>query len=192
MAALPDTGMGPLWHLSVGQYHAMIDAGILGSGDRVELLEGVLVEKMSKNPPHSYATGETRRALDRRLPAGWFAISQEPITFPRSEPEPDVAVIKGNPRDFVRRHPGADDAELVIEISDATLDRDRILKKRIYAAAGIPFYWVLDLAHRRLEVYSAPNEGDYRRIEVYGPNEAVNVVLRGEQIGPTAIAGLLP
>ena len=86
--------------------------------------------------------------------------SQEPITLPASGPEPDVAVIRGDSRDYFDRHPGAAEVGLIVEVAEASLDRDRVLKKQIYAAAAIPVYWLLDLNNRRLEAYSDPEGGD--------------------------------
>ena len=89
----------PIWRLSVEQYHEMIDAGILDEDDPVELLEGWLIPKMPKNPPHSFTTDLTREALAGLLPTGWYVRGQEPITTEDSEPESDVAVIRGDRRD---------------------------------------------------------------------------------------------
>src|SRR5262249_50801339 len=89
---LPGVPARRVYRLSVAQYHAMIGAGILKDGDPVELLEGVLVRKMTKNPPHRVATRHVRRALEAAVPPGWSVDSQEPITLDTSEPEPDAVV----------------------------------------------------------------------------------------------------
>lgn len=90
--------MEPIWRLTVDRYHAMIETGILSSGSPVELVEGILLRKMSKKPPHSFATEEARVALFSVLPAGWCVRAQEPITLADSEPEPDIAVSRGSNR----------------------------------------------------------------------------------------------
>ena len=192
MATAFQAGFGPIWPISVAAYHEMIDKGILKSDDPVELLEGVIVQKMGKNPPHRIATRATRLALERSIPPGWYVDTQEPITTDSSEPEPDVAVLRGDSRDYPDRHPGPDDAGIIVEIADATLDRDRILKKRIYARAGIPSHWILDLKQRRLETYSNPVHDDYRVCAVYGPGESVELTLDGVTAGRIAVADLLP
>ena len=191
MASLPQMDL-PLWHMSVEKYHAMIDSGILGPDDRVELLEGILVEKVSKNPPHIYASGALLDALSALLPAGLHVRVQDPITVGRSEPEPDIAVVRGRRRDYLDRQPGPSDVLLVVEIAHSSLDRDRVLKKRIYGAAGIPCYWILDVAGRRLEAYLDPRDGKYSRVEIYGANDTVPVILDGAEAGAIAIADLLP
>ena len=88
----------PIWRLSVDKYHAMIEAGIILADDPVELLDGWLVLKMTKNPPHSLAMGLIRQALERLIPAGWYVESQDAITLEDSEPEPDVFLVRGDRR----------------------------------------------------------------------------------------------
>src|SRR5262249_35647718 len=141
-ADVPDV---PIYRLSIEQYHAMAELGILTENDPVELLEGWLVLKMTKHRPHSRCTHRTRRALERLLPAGWYVDSQEPITTIDSEPEPDVAVIRGELDDYPDRQPGSTDVALVIEVADTSLRTDRGAKKRVYAHAGIPVYWIANL-----------------------------------------------
>lgn len=144
ISALPTESFGVsidcLWRCSVEQYHAMIQAGILTTEDRVELLEGWVVTKMPKNPRHSVVTHLVREALARVLPADWRARTQEPMTTLDSEPEPDVLIARGGPRHYMDRHPGPHDVTLVVEVADSSLPRDRALKKRFYAAAGVPVY----------------------------------------------------
>lgn len=185
-----------IWRLRVEQYHAMIHAGILTPDDPVELLEGWLVYKMLQNPPHRVATRLARTALERILPIGWYVDTQAPITLEDSEPEPDVAIIRGEPRLYANRHPGPADLALVVEVADATLLRDRGAKKRIYARAGIAAYWIINLSERRCEVYTAPvtagGEPDYRRRHDYGPSDAVPFIIDGQEVGSIAIADVLP
>jgi hypothetical protein len=128
----------PIWRLSVEQYHQMIQLGILTDDDPVELLEGWLVYKMPKNPPHRIATKLTRDALAQILPLGWYVDTQEPITLSDSEPEPDVVIVRGVTQDYFDRHPTDQDIALVAEVADSTLERDRTSRKRLYARAGIP------------------------------------------------------
>jgi hypothetical protein len=191
MATLP-TGMAPIWHLTVDQYHSMIETGILVSGDPVELLEGILVQKASKSPLHVFVTRMTRQALDSMAPAAWFISSHHPITLAGSEPKPDTVMIRGDMRDYSARHPGPAEVGLIAEVADATLERDRFLKKRIYATAGIPFYWLLDLVNCKLEVYSEPKSGDYQQCAVYGPEDSVPVTLDGRAVGTVSVRSLLP
>jgi Uma2 family endonuclease len=185
-----------IWRFSVDQYHAMIRAGILTEDDPVELLEGWLVTKMPKNPPHSVVTQLTREALARILPSGWYVDAQEPITTADSEPEPDVVVVRGDRRQYLNRHPGPQDVALVIEVADSTLQRDRSLKKRLYAAAGIPVYWIVNLLDGQIEVYTNPSgpgeQPDYHQQQNYGPADAVPMMIEGREVGRLTVRDLLP
>jgi Uma2 family endonuclease len=185
-----------IWRQSLRQYHEMIRAGILTDDDPVELLEGWLVTKIPKNPAHRAATRLSREALEQATPEAWYAEAQEPITLKASEPEPDVAVVRGDTRQYLDRHPGPRDVPLVLEVADTTLDRDRGLKKRLYAEAGIPVYWILNLLDRQLEVYSEPTgpaeAPDYSRSRVYPAGEMAPVILEGREVGRVSVADLLP
>src|SRR5262245_61940767 len=96
----------PVWPLTVQQYHAMIRAGILNEDDPIELLEGHLVQKMPKNPLHSFVTEALREAAAAVLPEGFIVRSQEPVTLPTSEPELDITIARGKRIDYAKRHPG--------------------------------------------------------------------------------------
>jgi hypothetical protein len=127
----------PLWRLSVDQYHEMVRHGILTEGDEVELLNGLLVAKMTKNTAHHVAKLLVQGALAKVIPEGWYVDSQDAITLATSEPEPDVMVVRGQPRDYLAHHPLAGELALVVEVSDSSLQHDQGFKKAIYAAAGI-------------------------------------------------------
>ncbi len=185
-----------IWRLSVEQYHAMIQAGILTEDDPVELLEGWLVTKMSKNPKHRIATRLVRKALEKIISLGWYVDSQEPLTTVDSEPQPDGMVVRGETREYPDRHPGPEDVVLVVEVADSSLQRDRSLKKRLYAAGGIPVYWIVNLLANQIGVYTEPSgpaeKPDYQRQEMYGVTNTVLVVIEGQEIGRLAVQELLP
>ncbi len=192
MLSVLTSGDTPLWQMSVERYHAMIDRGILGPDDPVELLEGVLVQKMPKNPPHTIANRKSQEALQRAIPPGWWVRVQDPITLTDSEPEPDLAIVRGHWDDYAGGHPGPPNVGLVIEIADATLVRDTVLKRHIYATAGIPWYWVVDLNNRRVEVYSQPVGTDYLRHTTHGLQDSIAVILDGQLVGEIPVSDLLP
>ncbi|MEM8612044.1 MAG: Uma2 family endonuclease [Cyanobacteria bacterium P01_H01_bin.105] len=173
-AAVPSE---PIWRLSVAQYHAMIQSGILTDDDPVELLEGWLIVKMPKNPRHRAATRIIRGALESLLPDGWYVDTQEPITTTDSEPEPDVVIVRGDTRQYLDRHPGPDDIALVIEVSDATLQSDRTSKYRTYARANISIYWIVNLVEAQIEVYTEPSgpvdQPNYAQRQDYRLSEAI-------------------
>lgn len=186
----------PVKRLRVEQYHRIIEAGVFDDDDPIELLNGWLVEKMPKKPIHSVANGLVLDATATLLPPGWHLISQEPITTEDSEPEPDVGVVRGKRRDFVDAHPRPKVVGMIVEIADTTLRRDRGIKKAIYASARIPFYWIVNLVDRCIEVYSQPTgpvkRPDYRHKQVFGPNDSVALVLDGKEVGRLRVKSLLP
>lgn len=110
---------------SVAEYHKLIDIGLLNENDNLELIEGYLVHKMSRNPPHDSCIHLTLRAILRCLPADWSLRIQSAITLSDSEPEPDLAVVRGDERRYTTHHPAPADVGLVIEVADSTLLGDR-------------------------------------------------------------------
>lgn len=192
-AEIPDV---PIYRLSVAQYHAMARAGILTEEDRVELLDGWLVPKMTKHRPHVIATEKTRRALARILRSGGYIAAQDSIATAESEPEPDVTLIRGELEDYPDESPGAEHVFLIIEVADTTLRTDRGRKKRLSARARIPVYWIVNLIDRQIEIYTEPagagKRADYRQRRDYGLDDAIPVVLDGETVGHLAVRELLP
>src|SRR5581483_11694181 len=138
----------------------------------------------------------TTHALDRSLPPGWHVAKEDPVVTADSEPEPDVAVLRGEIRDYTDRKPGPEDLGLVVEVADSSLRQDRTVKKRIYARAGVPWYWIVNLLDRRLEVYSDPTgparRPDYRTRKDYGPEDEVPLVLDDREVARLAVRDLLP
>src|SRR3954447_3325827 len=122
---------------TVDEYHRMIESGILNDEDKVELLEGYVVEKMPRNPPHDVAIQRLNKRLTRLDLAGWEVRIQSAITLPDSEPEPDVTLARGDDHTFANRHPLPAELGALIEVADSTLARDRQDKSRIYARANI-------------------------------------------------------
>jgi Uma2 family endonuclease len=184
-----------LWRFSVEQYHAMLAAEILTENDPVELLEGWIVQKMPKNPAHIFSTQVLQDIFGKILPEGWFINLQDPITTDDSEPEPDAVILRGQRRDYVARKPKPEDVALVIEVADATLPQDRTIKKRLYAAAGIAVYWIINLPNKQLEVYTNPTasaEPDYGEQRIYRASERVPVVVDGRSIATIPVSDLLP
>jgi Uma2 family endonuclease len=182
----------PLWRMSVDQYHAMIEADILDEDAPIELVEGVLLQKMSKNPGHTYSTNSTRKAFELLLGDAWYVNSQEPITLSDSEPEPDVMIVAGDRRAYRNRHPGPNEVRLVVEVAEASIGRDRGVKLRMYARAGIPEYWIIDLNSNRVEVRTLPAGDDYLNVAIYTTSDSIPVTLGGTVLGQIAASSLLP
>jgi hypothetical protein len=186
----------PVRRFTVDEYHQMAAAGVLCGEDRVELLEGWITPKMmTHNPLHDGSIDLLDEALRQWLPTGWRIRTQSAISTVDSEPEPDLVVVRGSSRDFLERHPGPDLIGLVVEVADSSLDRDRN-KRRLYARASIPIYWILNLVDRQLEVYRQPSgpvaEPAYREATVHNPGDTATVVIGGQPRGKVAVADLLP
>ena len=181
--------------MSVERYHALTRAGAFTEHDSVELLDGVVTEKMSKNPPHRIATRRCDLALARIVPVGWHVQNQEPITLQNSEPEPDVSVVRGQLLDYAERHPQMGDVALVIEVADTTLVTDRF-KGQLYAQAGIPVYWIVNLSDRVIEVMEAPKLisglATYEKSTQYSPGDSIPVVIEGKIVAELPASDLLP
>ena len=186
----------PLWRLSVDQYHEMVRHGILTEDHDVELLDGLLVAKMTKNTAHHVAKLLVQIALAKAIPEGWYVDSQDAITLATSEPEPDVMVVRGQPRDYLEHHPLAGELALVVEVSDSSLRHDQGFKKAIYAAAMIPVYWIINLIDRQVEVYTDPtgaaDQPDYRQRRAFSATEQVPVAITGRDAARILVRELLP
>lgn len=181
---------------SVAEYHRMIETGILGTNDRLELLEGWLVRKMTRNPPHDAGISLLQRHILPLLPDEWLGRIQLGLTADFSEPEPDIAVVHGTERDFSRQHPRPRHVGLIVEVADTSLESDRALKGQIYSRVGIPTYWILNLVDGVLEVYTDPTGPDpnpeYRQRQDFGPDDIVPLVLNGQEVGRITVRDLLP
>jgi Uma2 family endonuclease len=180
---------------SVEQYHSMIQTGVLAVDGRVELLEGVIVDKMPHNPPHDACVDLTQNAVANALPKGWRVRVQSAITTEDSEPEPDVAAVRGPARRYTNSHPKPQDIGLVVEVAESSLQEDRETKGRLYARCRIPVYWIVNLRDSQVEVYTQPRAGRkpaYRQRRDYVRHESVPVIIEGRQVGQVAVSDLLP
>ena len=182
---------------TVDEYHKLIEIGLLTEDDNVELINGYLVKKMSRNPPHDSTLQRLNRVLTRLVPDGWQVRVQMAVTLPNNEPEPDAAVVRGDDHTFDSRHPGPADIGLLVEVADSTLAGDRVDKGLMYAAAGIPEYWIVNLIDRVVEVYTRPTgpaavTPGYATRTAFPAGTAVPVTLDGVTVGSVPVDGLLP
>jgi Uma2 family endonuclease len=185
----------PPYRLSVDQYEAMVESGIFTEHDRLQLINGMLVAKVTQGDDHSVADELCRTSLSAVLPPGWSIRTNKPVRLlPDSEPEPDEAVVRGSIRDYARGKrgkPGRQDVGLIVEVSQSSLADDRAMV-RIYGPAGIPVYWIVNLVDRQVEVYSRPQPDGYATRDVFRPGEYVPVVLDGTIVGQIAVDEMLP
>ncbi|WP_413173085.1 Uma2 family endonuclease [Anabaena azotica] len=162
-----------LW--TVDEYHRIAEAVIFDPSERVELLEGKIIWMVAKGTAHSSAVGRTNKLLQNRLGnQAWIAV-QDPVKLnERSEPEPDVAVVKIDPLDYADHHPTPAEIYLIIEVADSSLKLDTEIKAKAYSQAGIKDYWVLDVVKRELIVFRNPTTEGYQNQEILTEHQKIS------------------
>lgn len=150
--------------LTVDQYHRLGEAGIIG--EETELLNGIIVRKMVKSPLHTWLVSRLAERLRASLSSGCYVRQEQPLTLVDSEPEPDLAIVRGTPDDHRLCHPQT--AELVIEIAASNPELDRS-KLEVYARAAVPEVWIVLAKEQAVEVYQAFNGDEYARMTRFVP-----------------------
>ncbi|HKI18317.1 MAG TPA: Uma2 family endonuclease [Isosphaeraceae bacterium] len=182
------------WRWTAKQFYKLADRGCFGD-HKVELIDGELYE-LTRNPPHDTAVCLTRLALAAAFGPGYAVRDQKTLDLGRrNQPEPDTAVVRGDPRDFTTKHPTT--AVLLVEVADSSLRYDRMIKGHRYALAGIADYWIVNLVDRQLEVYrnpgpdpARPGRFRYRDVTIVAADgHASPLANPGQQV---AVADLLP
>lgn len=141
---------------SVERYFELSRAGVIASQDRCELLDGLIVAMAPQTSPHLLAVHRVGTALGQKLGSDVYVRVQMSFLAGReSLPEPDLAVVPGKPADYAKKHPTR--AELIVEVAETSIVQDRITKAAIYARAGVPNYWIVNVRDRRIESFSAPD-----------------------------------
>jgi len=161
---------------TIDEYEKMAATGILAQDDRVELIDGEIIEMNPIGAPHAAAVATLNNLLMKRLDDRAWLWVQGPVRVPpRSEPQPDLAVLRL--RSYKREDATTADALLFIEVADTSLQYDRTVKLRLYARAGIPEYWIADVNTDTVEVYRSPSGEQYATRQVFS---------RGESVAPRA------
>jgi Uma2 family endonuclease len=180
------------------EYARLIEAGIFAPDERLELLDGLLVVREPQGSPHATAVSLTQQALQTAFGPGWNVRAHLPVALDdMSEPEPDVSLVPGHARDYRDRHPARPALLVEVAETEASLAVDRRVKGGLYAKAGVPEYWIVNLVDRVLEVYRDPGPSPaashgtaYRAAERLGPSSSVwPVALPSARV---AVADLLP
>jgi Uma2 family endonuclease len=168
---------------SRAEYDRLIACGAFDENDRIELLDGLMVVKEPQGSWHAATVSQIRRVLQRAFGDRYDVRTHAPIALDEmSEPEPDLAVVKGRPRDYLREHP--DKPVLLVEVADSSLAKDRLRKSGVYARAGIAEYWIGNAIDLVLEVYRRPERGAGLRYGwKYG---SVRLLRRGAVVSPLA------
>jgi Uma2 family endonuclease len=149
---------------TVDEYYRMGEAGILGEDDRIELIEGRLVDMAPIGSTHAGVVIQLTALISAALAGRAFLSTQNPIRLGRrSEPQPDVAILRLRDDFYRKAHPTPKDVLLLIEVADSTIRYDREVKIPLYARHGIPEVWLIDLQQQRLEIYLQPSPDGYRQ-----------------------------
>jgi Uma2 family endonuclease len=185
----------PLYRMTVEQYESLIASGFFAERDDVHLIDGYVVNRMAESPLHGTVCEAIRMAMGAILlaVAGWHTRSEKGVRIPSqtSIPRPDLAVVRGDWRDYLTHYPDVADVAMVAEVSISSLDEDRAMAA-IYAAGGIPVYWIVDVDDGQVEVYSDPGPSGYRSHEVLAPGHVLRVVIDGIAVGEIPVSDILP
>lgn len=171
------------------EYMRMGEVGILTEDDPVELIHGQILEMSPENSPHRICIAKANRLFVEAL-SGTDCFVQPQSTLPLDEhnvPEPDLAVLRGTPDALME---GELPVVLAVEVADSSLERDRTVKQALYAQAGIPAYWIVNLRARTVEVYTEPDEERYRERSTRAEDGSLR--LPDGKGGPVAVRDLLP
>ena len=182
--------------LTTEQYHRMIESGVLLEGAPIELIDGIPVRKdrrdsakdsiMTVGPGHRGAVQRVILQLMRLIgDSEQHVWGQQPVHIPpHHEPEPDVSVVRGKVESYDDHHPGPGDLILVVEVADSSLSYDRGTKLKVYAAAGIPQYWIVNLNERCVEVHTEPDAeaASYQTRHVFEPGQTVAFDVAGQTL----------
>lgn len=170
------------YHFSVAEYHRMAETGILTTDDRVELIEGEIIEVSPKGSLHSgCVTALTEFCFEKAKAEATVWVQNSLRLNDFSEPEPDIALLKRRDDHYRRANPTPDDVLLVVEVSDTTIAYDRGVKVPLYARSGIREVWIVDLTREKIEIYTRPEGGSYGQLREAG---------RGETVSPQAVPSL--
>lgn len=171
----PQPSGSPRRHrFTVDEYYRMARAGVFGEDDRVELIEGGLVDMSPIGPEHAGATSYLSHALLARLRERAQVRVQLPLRIDAtSEPEPDLLLVRPRDDHYRSAHPQPEDVLLLIEVAETSRDYDRQIKLPLYARAEIPEVWLADLVERTVAVHRQPRDGRYGELQTYGPGEVL-------------------
>jgi len=158
--------------ISVDEYERMGRAGIFGENARLELLEGEIYEMSPIGSPHAACVTILHQLLTLKFAGKLIVISQNPIRLDDfSEPQPDIALLRWRDDFYRHAHPSPADVLLIIEVADSTVEADRSYKFPLYAKAGIPEAWLVNLPDETIELYAEPADGIYQVNQIFRRGE---------------------
>lgn len=175
---------------TVKQYQQLIDARIIDEGDRVELIEGVVVETVPPNSPHAGGVTGLNTFLVKNLPERYSVRCQCSLVLETdSQPEPDIAIVAFREDYYIESHPTGADTFLIVEVSDSSVRQDTNDKLSLYARNGIPEYWIVAVRTRAVTVYSNPQGEAYRTVAEFRDRPIVSATIDGLTVPPESCFG---
>jgi len=181
---MDDAGIAPARHrLTVRDYHRMADAGIFGEDDRIELIDGDLIDMAPIGPGHASVVNRLTQAFVLACAGRAIVSIQNPVALDdTSEPQPDVVISRLRDDFYATGHPGPADILLLVEVADSSLRFDRTVKLPLYARAGVGEVWIVSLVHRVVDAYRGPAGDGYGGVTKHQRGEEVALVLAPETI----------
>jgi Uma2 family endonuclease len=168
---------------TVDSYYKMAEHGLLGEVRQVELINGDIIDMSPINSKHARIVDLITEALILHLRGEAIVRAQNPLSIgKKSEPEPDVLVAKFEHNRYGENHPVPGDVLLLIEVADSSLSFDRSIKKELYAKAGIPEYWIINLADEQVEIFQQPQDGEYQQMAVVKKTDHFSTTIQGEEV----------
>jgi Uma2 family endonuclease len=165
----------PRRRFTVQQYYQMSEANILTADDRVELIEGEIIEMAPIGSRHAACVDRLNRLLNRRLGEQALIRVQNPLYLgERSEPQPDIALVQLRADYYETGHPCPQDVLLLVEVADTTLEFDRSIKTSLYASVDIPEVWLVDLNSLAVEIYREPSPDGYKSVQIFQRNQTIS------------------
>lgn len=162
------------YRFPVADYHRLAELQFFPTGQRIELLDGEIVEMSPINSKHASTVGRLAKLLILLLQDRAFVNIQNPVALDDfSEPEPDLWVAKSRPDFYKNAHPSPEDILFLIEVADSSLAKDRTVKLPLYAAAGIPETWIVNLEEECVEIYTGPSAEGYGQVKVFRKEELI-------------------
>ena len=160
--------------ISVLEYYKMGESEIFRPDERLELIEGKIIQMSPIGARHAYCVGRLTQVLTQQLSTDKYLGVQNPISFGElSEPEPDLFVAKGPISKYEFSHPTKEDILLIIEVSDSTLEFDRNVKGPLYSSVEIAEYWIINTPENKIEIFKDPAEGSYQSKEVISTGQSM-------------------
>jgi Uma2 family endonuclease len=170
----PTTTLPERYRFSVQEYDQMIKAGVFAEDDRLELIEGEIIPMSPINPDHAGHVDRLAEVFQAQVRGKALVRVQNPVELPRSEPQPDLALVRRRADYYTKSHPKPKDVLLLVEVADTSADYDRSVKIPLYARVGIPETWLVDLTEKQVEIYREPSASGYKEKRTAGLKESLS------------------